>query len=41
MTDINQALSSVTLDLTPNYIIAVDNNMVIKDLTELHKNSLE
>lgn len=31
MTDINQALSSVTLDLTPNYIIAVDNNMVIKE----------
>lgn len=31
MTDINQALSSVTLDLTPNYIVAVDNNMVIKE----------
>lgn len=31
MTDINQALSNVTLDLTPNYIIAVDSNMIIKE----------
>ncbi len=31
MTDINQAMSNVTLSLTPNYIIAVDANMKIKE----------
>lgn len=31
MTDINQAMSNVTLSLTPNYIIAVDSNMYIKE----------
>ena len=31
MTDINQALSNVTLSLTPNYIIAVDRDMYIKE----------
>lgn len=31
MTDINQAMSNVTLSLTPNYIIAVDANMHIKE----------
>ncbi len=31
MTDINQAMSNVTLSLTPNYIIAVDSDMYIKE----------
>ncbi len=31
MTDINQAMSNVTLSLTPNYIIAVDADMHIKE----------
>jgi uncharacterized Fe-S cluster-containing protein len=31
MTDINQALSNVTLSLTPNYIVAVDSDMSIKE----------
>lgn len=31
MTDINQAMSNVTLSLTPNYIIAVDSEMYIKE----------
>lgn len=31
MTDINQAMSSVTLNLSPNYIIAVDSDMNIKE----------
>lgn len=31
MTDINQALSNVTLSLTPNYIIAVDSDLYIKE----------
>ncbi len=31
MTDINQAMSNVTLSLTPNYIIAVDSDMHIKE----------
>lgn len=31
MTDINQAMSNVTLSVTPNYIIAVDSEMNIKE----------
>lgn len=31
MTDINQTMSNVTLSLTPNYIIAVDSDMLIKE----------
>lgn len=31
MTDINQTLSNVTLSVTPNFIIAVDENMLIKE----------
>ncbi len=31
MTDINQTMANVTLSLTPNYIIAVDENMNIKE----------
>lgn len=31
MTDINQTMSNVTLTVTPNYIIAVDENMLIKE----------
>ena len=31
MTDINQTMANVTLSLTPNYIIAVDENMLIKE----------
>lgn len=31
MTDINQTMANVTLTLTPNYVIAVDENMAIKE----------